>query len=158
MSIRIMTARVRGRAAAVKRAVGGDALAAAGICAIIPRGRTGGNDDSRTPRLHDEAGEPGALLRAAGRPRVRAGETHHGAPDRLFHDAERPRRAGRPPLRLRHAGGLAHAPARPLSGGGAAVLLPGQIGRASCRERVCQYVSISVVAVSLKKKKTKTKK
>src|SRR3546814_5349223 len=29
---------------------------------------------------------------------------------------------------------------------------PGQIGRASCRERVCQYVEISVVAVSLKKK------
>src|SRR3546814_1785972 len=29
-----------------------------------------------------------------------------------------------------------------------------QIGRASCRERVCQYVSISVGAVSLKKKKT----
>src|SRR3546814_15831690 len=29
-----------------------------------------------------------------------------------------------------------------------------EIGRASCRERVCQYVSISVVAVSLKKKKT----
>src|SRR3546814_18108432 len=27
-----------------------------------------------------------------------------------------------------------------------------QIGRATCRERVCQYVSISVVAVSLKKK------
>src|SRR3546814_12345454 len=27
----------------------------------------------------------------------------------------------------------------------------GQIGRASCRERVCQYVYISVVAVSLKK-------
>src|SRR3546814_13349914 len=26
-----------------------------------------------------------------------------------------------------------------------------QIGRASCRERVCQYVSIPVVAVSLKK-------
>src|SRR3546814_17416364 len=32
-----------------------------------------------------------------------------------------------------------------------------QIGRASCRERVCQYVSISVVAASLKKKTT-TKK
>src|SRR3546814_14831184 len=29
----------------------------------------------------------------------------------------------------------------------------GPIGRASCRERVCQYVSSSVVAVSLKKKK-----
>src|SRR3546814_12586965 len=28
-----------------------------------------------------------------------------------------------------------------------------QIGRASCRERVCQYVKISVVAVSVKKKK-----
>src|SRR3546814_16907409 len=27
----------------------------------------------------------------------------------------------------------------------------GQIGRASCRARVCQYVEISVVAVSLKK-------
>src|SRR3546814_14545949 len=32
--------------------------------------------------------------------------------------------------------------------------LPGkEIGRASCRERVCQYVSVSVGAVSLKKKK-----
>src|SRR3546814_11423040 len=28
-----------------------------------------------------------------------------------------------------------------------------EIGRASCRERVCQYVSISVVAVSLTKQK-----
>src|SRR3546814_14248347 len=28
-----------------------------------------------------------------------------------------------------------------------------EIGRASCRERVCQYVEISVVAVPLKKKK-----
>src|SRR3546814_13945775 len=31
--------------------------------------------------------------------------------------------------------------------------LVAEIGRASCRERVCQYVSLSVVAVSLKKKK-----
>src|SRR3546814_11388566 len=30
-----------------------------------------------------------------------------------------------------------------------------QIGRASCREGVCRYVSISVVAVSLKKKRKK---
>src|SRR3546814_291003 len=30
-----------------------------------------------------------------------------------------------------------------------------KIGRASCRERVCQYVSISVVAVSLTKKNHK---
>src|SRR3546814_16001265 len=33
-----------------------------------------------------------------------------------------------------------------------------QIGRASCRERVCQYVSISVVAVSLKKKKKRAQR
>src|SRR3546814_14260492 len=32
-----------------------------------------------------------------------------------------------------------------------------QIGRASCRGRVCQYVSISGVAVSLKTKKKKSK-
>src|SRR3546814_11558024 len=31
----------------------------------------------------------------------------------------------------------------------------GEIGGASCRERVCQYVSISVAAVSLKKKARK---
>src|SRR3546814_16171084 len=31
-----------------------------------------------------------------------------------------------------------------------------QIGRASCRERVCQYVWISVVAVSLKKKNNRS--
>src|SRR3546814_20417418 len=31
-----------------------------------------------------------------------------------------------------------------------------KIGRASCRERVCQYVEISGVAVSLKKKTTET--
>src|SRR3546814_18722419 len=30
-----------------------------------------------------------------------------------------------------------------------------EIGRASCRERVCQYVLISVVAVTLKKKEDK---
>src|SRR3546814_5484270 len=39
-------------------------------------------------------------------------------------------------------------------GAGVTALRPRQtkIGRASCRERVCQYVSISGVAVSLKKK------
>src|SRR3546814_17150036 len=36
---------------------------------------------------------------------------------------------------------------------GAEAQLAVQIGRASCRERVCQYVSISVVAVSLTKKR-----
>src|SRR3546814_13144532 len=33
-----------------------------------------------------------------------------------------------------------------------------EIGRASCRERVCQYVSISVVAGSLHKKNTKERR
>src|SRR3546814_15130662 len=33
-----------------------------------------------------------------------------------------------------------------------------EIGRASCRERVCQYVSISVVAVSLTKKHNKNRR
>src|SRR3546814_20631450 len=33
--------------------------------------------------------------------------------------------------------------------------LPSKTGRASCRKRVCQYVQISVVAVSLKKKRTR---
>src|SRR3546814_12598285 len=32
-------------------------------------------------------------------------------------------------------------------------MLQNEIGRASCRERVCQYVKNSVVAVTLKKKK-----
>src|SRR3546814_18726320 len=42
--------------------------------------------------------------------------------------------------------------ARPMSFG----VRPGiQLGRASCRERVCPYGYISVVAVSLKKKKVK---
>src|SRR3546814_13499694 len=31
-----------------------------------------------------------------------------------------------------------------------------QIGRASCRERVCQYVEISVVAVTLKSRRNST--
>src|SRR3546814_16782364 len=39
-----------------------------------------------------------------------------------------------------------------LAGGSNEIQRNIEIGRASCRERVCQYVSISVVAVSLKKK------
>src|SRR3546814_7891830 len=44
-----------------------------------------------------------------------------------------------------------------VSGGGCGVKRP-QIGRASCRERVCQYVYSSVVAVSLKQKITQLRK
>src|SRR3546814_16481411 len=41
------------------------------------------------------------------------------------------------------------------SNSGQSVIWTKQIGIASCRERVCQYVWISVVAVPLKKKKEK---
>src|SRR3546814_19939095 len=46
-------------------------------------------------------------------------------------------------------------PARPgldWCAGNCVLCGPSQIGRASCRERVCSYGSFSVVAVSLKKK------
>src|SRR3546814_15800448 len=64
--------------------------------------------------------------------------------------------------RLRHG----RRPARSATRREAAAPAPGwflrgEIGRASCRERGCQYVWIEVVAVSLKKKKrnaTKMKK
>src|SRR3546814_14127082 len=49
--------------------------------------------------------------------------------------------------RLGHARGGRHAEGQRAAAG------LDQIGRASCRERVCQYVSISVVAVLLKKNK-----
>src|SRR3546814_19925591 len=45
-----------------------------------------------------------------------------------------------------------HALAYPIGG---IFHVPHEIGRASLRERVCQYGSISVVAVALKKKKIK---
>src|SRR3546814_11037842 len=66
-------------------------------------------------------------------------------------------RAFRPVARLLRPFHLAHSPL--FRSGGASFAgarlraWAGQeIGRASCRERVCQYVSISGVAVSLKKK------
>src|SRR3546814_17190059 len=48
-----------------------------------------------------------------------------------------------------------HAVHMRLEGGGQVHRVV-EIGRASCRERVCQYVYISVVAVSLKKKENIT--
>src|SRR3546814_13361979 len=56
-------------------------------------------------------------------------------------------RIGEQPQRLRHA--LGHRPA--LEHIGLRLQKPVEIGRASWRERVCQYVSSSVVAGSLKK-------
>src|SRR3546814_11232482 len=56
-------------------------------------------------------------------------------------------RSARRPFHAGHPGEDSALPHRPR---GALTCL--QIGRASCRERVCQYVYISVVAGSLKKK------
>src|SRR3546814_11532124 len=57
-----------------------------------------------------------------------------------------------PPILLLQLAQVPHLRRRPAG----ILLFPvevGQIGSASCRERVCQYVWISVVAVPLKKKK-----
>src|SRR3546814_17239102 len=74
------------------------------------------------------------------------------------------RRDGGTQAMARRDRGVVVAPARELQGAcrgrpvsGAAVLVA-QIGRASGRERVCQYCVISVVAVTLKKKQKKKKK
>src|SRR3546814_11006813 len=57
--------------------------------------------------------------------------------------------------RTAQVGGDALAnPADLIEAAGAGAAPGDKIGRASCRDRVCQYVSISVVAVSLKKKHT----
>src|SRR3546814_20130220 len=81
--------------------------------------------------------------------------------NRLHFGAHR-RRLQRPIHQLLALGksALAHvAERKPCHGGSVPTIAvqraleqPDQIGRASCRERVCKYVSISEGAVSLKKK------
>src|SRR3546814_12779951 len=56
------------------------------------------------------------------------------------------------PLTLRHCPNLIHCSPSSF------IALSRKIGRASCRERVCPYVYVSGVGVSLKKKKHKYKK
>src|SRR3546814_13050108 len=78
-----------------------------------------------------------------------AGHARHLVPERqLGHRAD--------PLQMLERQVQRHVAAGDGGGAGAAIGLQhvaiDQIGRASCRERVCQYVWISVVAVSLKKK------
>src|SRR3546814_20807315 len=59
--------------------------------------------------------------------------------------------------RLGMGGGFYDATLRAFRSDGLPLLAIGyEIGRASCRERVCKYVEMSVVDVSLKKKKKKT--
>src|SRR3546814_18358552 len=80
----------------------------------------------------------------------------------------RPAEAFDDPIGMVGMDGLGPAPARPLLRIGAGELVPStivpdrtavlvgephQLGRASCRERVCQYVLILVVDGTLKKKK-----
>src|SRR3546814_19347712 len=96
---------------------------------------------------HERPGDGDALALAAGEHvrialvvlRPQADSRHHGF-RRLT------------PLGRRH---LAIDDQRLLQDG--ADLLTREIGRASCRERVCQYVSISVGAVSLKTKQKRNK-
>src|SRR3546814_12947846 len=71
------------------------------------------------------------------------------AQHRLHHAPQRPvERVGRLDQALDRRPGLAFQSIGAPGVGGARI----EIGRASCRERVCQYVSLSVVAVTLNKK------
>src|SRR3546814_16273581 len=83
----------------------------------------------------------------------------------LARKLDRHHRVGQPRVDRGDGGGARASAARagearaafPGSGADAAAVEDlGEIGRASCRERVCQYVLISVVAAALKKKKTIT--
>src|SRR3546814_19740277 len=81
------------------------------------------------------------------------------APHALCFAAESPRgrRRAQPP-RPDRRNGTRHQRRKPqrryiVGQEGAAAQPAAEIGRASCRERVCQYVEISVVALSLKNKK-----
>src|SRR3546814_18867332 len=62
------------------------------------------------------------------------------------------RRAAKEPFDLRCAAAEHHQTHAHRNEGEQRPGIGEQIGRASCREKVCQYVSISVVGVSLKKK------
>src|SRR3546814_18250996 len=97
--------------------------------------------DGHSPRLHDAAddGEGG---------RHQAGFTYADDHSRDEQLTKRPGEA---------AGHRRQRPHRytPENNGARRIA---ELGRASWRERVCQYVTISVVAVSLKKQKKKDKK
>src|SRR3546814_11307340 len=108
-------------------------------CTTLFRSGAGDGRGARHPRGDRHGGGRACGLAARTRPR--------GPGQR----ADRPcRTVGGPGLRPRRAAGPAAAQPRPGSAGG-------KIGRASCRERVCQYVEILVVGGSLKKKKKQKK-
>src|SRR3546814_14225497 len=119
---------------------------------MAPRPRRAADDHRPDAAAREESGARGvdpaaiALYRAAEPAPDRADEAPPRRRDRSAH------RRGHPAYDQRDRDRAAEqrltvAPAN----AGAADLA--QIGRASYRDRVCQYVEISVVAVSLKKKK-----
>src|SRR3546814_14346238 len=91
-------------------------------------------------RLYHEAGIPEGVVRLVqgAAPQGQALSTHAGIDGLLFTGS------ARTGMMLHRA--YAETPNR--------ILALEKIGRASCRERVGQYVKIPVVAVSLKKRKT----
>src|SRR3546814_14586601 len=109
------------------------------------------------------------LFRSRGgglRPGAGDGHRRHGRGDRRLRRAAPARLQGlvaaarspvardaRPRPRLLRRGSAHPAPRAPLAVAGAVARprRPVEIGRASCRERECQYVEILVVAVSFKK-------
>src|SRR3546814_11529486 len=91
-----------------------------------------------------EAGEPVAGLPQDPAARPNTGEEPEAAPvtaPRPVHDGQAFRLRGDPPSVMRLSRQAL------ASVGAVACLSIGEIGRASCRERVCHYVSISGVAV-----------
>src|SRR3546814_18299662 len=120
-------------------------------------------------RAGDAASSIAEASKAAGRDRERSDRKFRGMAARrggrgmdailaLRHDAEQADTPEDTPVMAE--AGLPHAVAAPVTPAAPAPRAPApkEIGRASWRERVCQYVSISVVAGSLKKKtNTRTK-
>src|SRR3546814_12917440 len=119
-----------------------------------------GCDGAPRPALHTYSA-PRALANDASLITSTITTTHDRNPadcdDRYSRRAVRHLAAG-PHRLLRAAGGGANPHRHRARPGHLGRGVPGavptgiQIGRASCRARVCQYVEISVVAVSLKKK------
>src|SRR3546814_18307475 len=84
----------------------------------------------------------------------RNGVLHHGAAGRRDTQGLRSSQIHiRKRLAARHVLAAEDALAKTIGQAHLGQLQFHQIGSASCRERVCQYVKISVVAVSLKKQK-----
>src|SRR3546814_12188708 len=112
------------------------AAAAAGVEALVHVSAIGASPDSASAYARSKAEGEAAVRAAFPEAVVLRPSVVFGPEDDFFN---------------RFAEMTRFSPALPLIGGGRTRFQP-EIGRASCRERVCQYVWISAVAVSLKKK------